>query len=223
MLNLDPALLDQNKTRLKKRKHLLKVYFVPILVLLFAAAFFIRTGIYNIFLSLESKSQTYSVIPTLSVTGAPINFLEPYISFYNDGYIKTVNATSHQDLDKAIDSFRESLKNNPPEYVVGQIYNNISYAMELQADKKAEIRDYNEAIKLYNRAEAVSRQYSVKNRIAEKRDKTIAALNHASYNNEDGSASINISDEELNNIKNEQKEIDKTIRYNLRLNQLNNN
>ena len=48
MLNLDPALLDQNKVRLKRRKHLFKVYAAPIILLLAAAIFFGRMGIVGI-------------------------------------------------------------------------------------------------------------------------------------------------------------------------------
>ena len=221
MLNLDPALLDQNKVRMKKRKHLFKVYLIPILVLLAASIFFIRVGIYNIFMSLESKSQTYSVIPALNTMQIPTNLLDPYVAYYNDGYIKMINAKSHQDLDEAINSFKESLKNDPPENMQISIYGNISYALELQADKKAEISDFDNALILYNRAEAIAREETAKNRIIEKRNRTIAAANNTIYDGEEAQG-FQISDEKLKEIESIQQEVDENGRLNLRINQINN-
>ncbi len=133
MLNLDPALLDQNKVRLKRRKHLFKVYAAPIILLLAAAIFFGRMGIYNIFLSIEAESRTFSVSSVMNNIQISTNLVEPYVAYFNDGYMKMVNAKNDQDLDEAIKSFKESLVLNPPEEISNAIYKNISYALELKS------------------------------------------------------------------------------------------
>ncbi len=238
MLNLDPALLDQDKIRFKKRKHLLLAYVVPVTILLVAAVFFARVGIYNIFLSLESRSHTYGVTPTLNDFQKSTNILEPYIAHYNDGYIKMAKAETAQDLDDAINSFKESLKNNPPEDRLCSIYGNISYALEIQADQKVAVKNYDTALVLFNRAEAAlyendcatkdssihpakdSKSEDAKERIESKRRKAIAAANNMVDDDEEmGPANQQIDDEKINEILNRQQVVNDMGNFYLRLNQ----
>lgn len=155
MINLDPALLDQDAIRLKRRKRLLLITLVPVLVLVIAALFFARTTIYNIMLSANNNSALYKNVATVTDIQKIGNIIEPYIAYYNGGTIKLVEAKTEDDLIGAEEEFKESLKQNPPEEALCSIYGNYSYAVELGADYKVKNKDYDGSLVEYNRAKAL--------------------------------------------------------------------
>lgn len=227
MLNLDPNLLDQDKIRFKKRKKFLLVSIIPVVVLVFLALFLVRTGLYNIFLSVEVKSKTFTVTPALNDFQAIGNIIEPYIKYYNSGYIKLINASSRDNLIEAENDFRESLKNNPPESMLCTIYGNLSYSIELQAKDDMDKKDYDSAITNFNRAEGIlykegcaekdssgkkgsdEKSENSKYRIIDERRKAVAAANDVSDDSGDGTTNNQqISEEKLQQIKESQKKVE---------------
>lgn len=229
MLNLDPGLLDQDKIRLKKRKKLLAIYTVPVIVILFFAAFMIRTGIYNMFLTMEDSSKTFGTTNALNEFQKVGNILEPYIVYYNGGYIKLVNAESRFDLMSAEELFKESLKQNPPESMLCPIYGNMAYALELQADIFMSEKDYTASIVAYDRAESLLRENGceeeeknqvAQDRIANKRRKAIASANNTvDEGDEDEATSRQVDEDELKELQEIQKQSMDAINSRLRLNQ----
>lgn len=155
MINLDPALLDQDAIRLKRRKRLLLIAILPTIVLVSVAAIFIRTTIYNTMLATNSSSALYPNLTTMNDFQKVGNIIEPYIVYYNGGTIKLVEAKTTEDLASAEEDFKESLKQNPPEEALCLIYGNYSYAVEVGADYMAKNKDYNGSLVEYNRAKAL--------------------------------------------------------------------
>lgn len=229
MLNLDPALLDQDKIRLKKRRRLLIWAIAPLALLLLAAIFFIKTNVYNLVLNISIAGETYgpaSVVTNMQMFG---NLIESHISYYNNGYLRLIQANNRDDLKSAENDFNESLKHNPPESQLCAVYGNLSYSIELQGDLSFNDKNYNEALVLYNRAESllfendcVSRKgdnsgkdqksEAARKRIEEKRHKAIdAANNRTDPNSGDDGDSNNggqeLTDEQLREIMRQQQEV----------------
>lgn len=219
MLNLDPALLDQDKIRFKKRKKLLLISALPVVALLIFAFFFLKTGIYNIVLSQENNNRLFTTSSLLNNVQSATNFIEPYVVYYNDGYIKLVNASTRSDLTAAEKAFRESLKYNPSDSMLCDIYGNLSYTIELQALDDMKNNDYDTAIANYNRAEGVLIKENCVNRnkkaetawqrINDERRKAIAAINNLVDEGGDGNSTIKrVSETQLKQIEERQKTID---------------
>ena len=223
MLNLDPKLLDQDKIRLERRKRLLLISILPTILLIVLALFFGRTGLYNISLAMEKDSNTFNVSSPLTDFQKVGNIIEPYLPYYNSGYIKLISAKNYDDLTAASDNFRESLKHNPPKNMLCSIYGNLSYAIELQADLKVGSNDYDSSIALFNRAEALlyenacaakddkekgsdEKSENAKHRISDKRRKAIAAANNVEDDgtSDDSKKNQQISEEQLQELKDRQ-------------------
>ena len=225
MVNLDPALLDQDKIRLRRRKRLLLVSIIPLLVLVFFVVFFGRTGIYNLSLSMDHNNRVYSSTPGLNNFQKFVNIIEPYLVYYNGGTFKLYEASSVDDLTLAETELRESLKNNPPEEMLCPIYVNISYSIELQADIVASEKLYDDALVLYNRAEGLlyengcasknssekdskdKKAETAKERVSNKRRQTIAAANNETSDGDDDGddgKQQQIDEDTLERIKKEQ-------------------
>ena len=244
MLNLDPNLINQDKIRLKKRKKLLLISAAPLVAFLVISIFFIRTGIYNIALSMDSGGREYNM--TLALTGFQKvgNVLEPYIVYYNNGYIKLLNASSRPDLLAAEDYFKESLKNDPPEKMLCAVYGNLSYTIELQAKLDEEEGDYDAAVTKLYRAEGIlyengcaekdstgktgkdEKSEAAKRRINEERRKVIAAANNDTDNPEDDNNDGNdgtpqyIDEDTLQKIKERQSKVEELGGSTLRIRQI---
>jgi hypothetical protein len=224
MINLDPALLDQDKIRLRRRKRLLLLSIIPLLVLLFLSLVFGRTGIYNLFLSIDHGNKLYSNVSGINNLQKIGNIIEPYIAYYNGGTFKLYEASTVDDLKEAESELKESLKNNPPEDVLCHIYVNISYSIELQGDSAASEKLYDDALVLYNRAEGVlfenncasknssdeaskdEKAETAKDRVSNKRRQTIAAANNETIDNggDDEGGKQQIDEDTLNKIKEDQ-------------------
>ena len=194
MLSFDPQIVNQDKIRMNKRKKLIKVATAPTLIIIIIALFFGRTGIFNLLVSIESSNNQWNLAPNAMALQTLGNIIEPYLVYYDEGYYQLVTATSSEDLDKAEESLRKSLQNNPPVEMLCSIYGNMSYIEELKADELVQAKDYNEALVVYNKAEALlyenncaSRdEYEIgidemseiaKERIEEKRRQAVEAAN----------------------------------------------
>ncbi|MBP5647707.1 hypothetical protein J6X04_00215 [Candidatus Saccharibacteria bacterium] len=225
--NLD--LLNQDKIRFKKRRRLFLYTLVPLIILILSTIFFLRTGIYNIIYSTGIAGESYglpAVATKLQMVG---NLIEPYLPYYNNGYLKLIQAESREDLVAAETEFRESLKHNPPEERLCAIYGNLSYSIELQADLLFNNQQYNDALVSYNQAESLlfenncaskddnqtgkdEQSEAAKDRIEEKRREAVDAANNnsdPSNNNGNGNqgGDQEISESQLQEIQDQQEEI----------------
>ena len=117
MPDFNLELLDQDKIRVKKRRRLFLYASVPLIILIIASVFFLRTGIYNIIYSTSVAGESYG-LPSVSNNLQRVgNLIEPYLPYYNSGYIKLIQAETSEDLAAAEADFRESLKHNPPKNI----------------------------------------------------------------------------------------------------------
>ncbi len=220
MLNLDPALLDQDKIRLHRRKILLIISILPATILILVALFLGRTGIYNLFLSIDTGNKLYSTSKSFNGFQKVGNIIEPYLAYYNSGIFTLYDAKTEDDLVSAELEFRESLKNNPPQEMLCHIIVNLSYSIELQADLKVSNKLYDESLALYNRADGIlyenncaskessdkkgsdKKAESAKERIADKRRKVIAAANNETdEGGENGNNQQQIDEKTLNQVR----------------------
>lgn len=151
MIDLDPNIIDQDKIRFQKRKRLLKIFILPAIALTLISFFFLRIGLYNVAYSISEENQTYNVTEAISSLMLSGNIIEPYIPYYNRG----VSKLHTTDFVEAESDFRESLKQNPPESSLCKIYVNLSLSIEMQADAFASNKQYDKALSIYNKSEAV--------------------------------------------------------------------
>lgn len=220
MLNLDPSLLNQDKIRRERRKRWLKLTIVPVIVFALVFLFFIRTTIYNLIVGPSFKGGDYGAPSVLTSMQKIGNLLEPYLSYYNSGYIKLMEAEKSEDLIEAENDFRESMKHNPPESMLCSIYTNLSYSIELQGDIASEAKTYDEALVFYNKAESVLYENgcaskedgkkgkdeladSAKERVIKKREKTVSSANNEknSDSSDDDNTPSEISDSDLEAVE----------------------
>ncbi len=227
MLNLDPGLLNQDKIRSDKRRRLFLYATLPLVFLIIATIFFIRTGIYNIMFSVGVAGGSYGLPTTITNAQKIGNLIEPYLPYYNSGYLKLIQANSREILQSAETDFSESLKHNPPEYSLCSIYGNLSYSIELQGDLSFNEESYNDAIVLYNRAEALlfengcaskdgesgkdEMAEAAKERIEEKRAEAVDSANNTrpgddGDGNNGDSGNEEISDDQLQQIQQQQQD-----------------
>ena len=125
MINLDPAIVDQETIRKQKRKKLMTIYAAPVAVLLIISAFFLSTGLFNLVFSLEYNGHSYDMANGFSNTRLFMNVLEPYIVHYDRG---TTELQMKQYV-KAESSFTEALQNSPPADKLCKIYVNLSLSI----------------------------------------------------------------------------------------------
>lgn len=151
MINLDPAIIDQEGTRKKRRKKLLTYAILPVAILIVAGLFFMRPGMFNILYNANFDNEKAGFIIFLSQAQTKANIIEPYIAHYDTGtaYIKD------RDGQKAEEELRKSLNSNPPSDKVCQVRTNLSYSIEMQADQEQIKHHYSEALILYSTAEGV--------------------------------------------------------------------
>ena len=219
MIDLDPAILDQESIRKKRRKKMFLIASVPITILVLASILFLRPGIFDAIFSMRFNQNDAGGAISISQFHKSINIIEPYIAYYDAGtaYIKG------KDGKNAENELQESLRNNPPKDMICQIRVNLSYSIELQADDAKNRSDYDNALKLYNKAEGVlydddcaSKQSGKKSkdskaeeateRISKKRNAAVALLNGAEeYGDDDNGGdnpnNIEISEDEIKDLR----------------------
>ena len=238
MIKLDPALLDQDKIRHAKRKKLWMILAAPLGIVLILALFYLRTGLANIGMSTGDNSNRYGFARGLIRMQKVSNLLEPYIAYYNSGYISLVEAEDVDALKKAEEEFKESLKHDPPEKMLCSIYVNLSYSLELQADLKMENKEYDDVLVAYDQAVAVlfengcaSRKddgsekdktaQEAKKRIEDKKKKALDAFNEIEDESEDDGDEPQKKEETMNKeaiekIKQMQEELNRTVQNDVR-------
>lgn len=217
MLDLNPSLVDQDKIRKLRRKRLLKVILLPTLILVLIGIFFLRTTFFNIIYSLSYENQNYNTAKFLTDEQKVGNIISPYVAYFDTG---TINLKREQ-YKEAEESFREALRNNPPNDIICQVYVNLSLSIEKQGDLLVEAENYEEALVMYNSAQSILYEHNCANkndsddskdkkasaadsRIANKRSQTVAYMNYIEQSNEetdDGDISP-VSEENISNIKN---------------------
>lgn len=217
MINLDPALLDQDKVRKKRRKTLLKRYSLLILLLIAISFFFLSTWLYNLVYFIGYSNKNYPIAEGYTETRFIMNVLEPYIADYNQGTAR-LNMGEYAKAEK---SFTESLQKSPTKARLCMIYVNLSLSIELQGDVASQGNDYNKALELYGKAESVlynndcaskgpnsngkdNKAEVAKERINEKRGDTTDQMNNhkgADEDYSDASEKKQVSDSDLEKIK----------------------
>lgn len=230
MSSLNHEKKGKSQKRLERRKKLLLYVLAPLVALVMLAFFFMRTGLYNILFSINVANKSYGFPTSITEFQKFANIIEPYLAYYNSGYLKLIQSKTVEDLDAAQQDFEESLKANPPEEMLCAVYGNLSYTIELKGRYAFDSQNYNEAIVLYNQAEALlykngcaskdsssqagSDQQSedAKERIKEERNQAVAAANNGGGDEgngggEDGGDGDNpdITDEQLQQINQNQQ------------------
>ncbi len=150
MLNLNPELVDQDKIRKIRRKRMLKYAFLPCLLLLLGSAFVFRIGVFNVAYSVSYENKNFEIADSLTEAQGVGNIIMPYVRYYDGGVAKL----RQRNIKDAESDFRSSLKENPPEKVLCNIYVNLSLSIELQADDKYNGGEYDEALVLYAKAQS---------------------------------------------------------------------
>ena len=218
MINLNPEIVDQEKIRKLKRKRLLKIAFIPTIILFLTGLFFLRTGFYNVSFNYLYDGNNIDNAEMISSLQNIANTISPYLVYYNSGVI---NLRKSKPKEAEYD-FRNSLKHNPPKQVLCKIYVNLSLSVELQADQYVERKDYDGSLYLYNKAETILYENNCadrsskgehadenagesKQRILEKRSQAIAKMNELEADeNDDGDKKESyeeITPEELKTVK----------------------
>ena len=216
MINLDLSLLDQDKKRKERRRHLFRVYAMPIIILFAISFFFLSTWIYNLAYLISYTNKNYPIAHGVTETRYLINVLEPYIASYNQGNAHMLTG----EFKKAEDRYTDSLRNNPPDNKICTISENLSLSIEKQADEKLGLEMFSEAIILYSKAEAVlytqgcagindeqGKSYTAdvaRDRIIGKRESAINARNKSvddDDSSDDGPREKDITEEDLKKNK----------------------
>lgn len=148
MLNLNPELVNQDKIRKARRKRMLKIAAFPCAVILIASLFVFRVGIFNIVYSVSYGNQNYDVANSMADFQGLGNVISPYIKYYDGGVAKLKN----KQYENAEKDFRSSLKENPPEKILCNIYVNLSLSIEYQADEEFKKENYEDSLVLYTKA-----------------------------------------------------------------------
>lgn len=220
MIDLDPAIIDQESIRKKRRKKMFLIALAPITILVLASILFLRPGIFDAIFSMRFNRNDADGAISISQFHKGVNIIEPYIAYYDAGtaYIKG------NDGKNAENELQESLRNNPPKDKICQIRVNLSYSIELQADDAKNRSDYDNALKLYNKAEGVlydddcaSKQNGKKSkdskaeeateRISKKRNSAVALLNGTEEDGDgnddsgDNPNNIEISEDKIKDLR----------------------
>ena len=225
MLSLDPEIVDQNKVRMRRRRKLIKYCLLPVIALLLISVFFLRTGVYNIIYSLSYQNQNFETPATISNMQLFGNMIESYIAYYNRGTAE-INLAQYAEAEE---DFRDSLRENPPKEILCRIYVNLSYSIEMQADKAAQRRLFDDALVLYNRAESIlyenncasksddvsgndQRAEDSKDRISSKRRRAVEQMNNAEGEGGEGEGEDGeLTPDQVKDLKNS-KEVEGSIR-----------
>ncbi|MBR6166317.1 hypothetical protein IKQ65_01645 [Candidatus Saccharibacteria bacterium] len=150
MIDLDPAIVDQETLRKKRRKKLLLISLGPEIVLVIAGIFFLRPVCADILYRMNFDSQSGGAIAIAKMQQFA-NLLEPYIAYYNAG-TASIQQNNAKEAEKEL---RQSLANNPPQHKVCHVRVNLSYSIEMQADDARANERLDEALALLSKAEGV--------------------------------------------------------------------
>lgn len=150
MINLDPKLLDQEGIRKRRRKKLLLLALAPEIVLVLTGLFFLRPSISDLIYRINYDNRNAFAVNVAQMQQAA-NILEPYIAYYNAGTAMIRDGR----VEKAEEELRESLDKNPPKEKICRVRINLSYSIEMQADKALMNGDYESALMLLSKAEGV--------------------------------------------------------------------
>lgn len=215
MIDLNPALLDQEGIRKKRRKKMLLYAFAPVALLFILSLFFLRPGVFDILFGINYENNTDFAI-AVGNTQHFANIIEPYLAYYNTGtaYLQA------RDGKNAEAELTESLKNNPPADKICQVRVNLSYSIEIQADEAAIKQQYDNALVLYSKAEGVlyedncaGRKKSqeskdehakqAKERISDKRGEAVSKMNGVSGDNgeDDDSQKTQIQENQIEELR----------------------
>jgi tetratricopeptide (TPR) repeat protein len=213
MLNLDPGIVDQNKIRFARRKKLLKFCIFPVILLVLAGAFFLRTSFYNLVYGLAYSNRNFDTPVSLSSMQLIGNNIQPYLAYYNRGTAE-LNLAQY---DEAEEDFRASLRENPPKESYCMVCVNLAYSIEMQADRAVQRRLFDDALVLYNRAESIlfenncasktddingtdKKAQESKERIDSKRRRAVAQMNNSGESEGGEEGGEEVTNEEFNNI-----------------------
>ncbi len=218
MINLDPGLLDQEKVRKEKRKHLLRVFALPLAILLIISIFFCSAWIYNLIYMISYNNRNFPIAQNVTETRFLMNVLEPYIADYNQG-VAHMQTGKYADAEK---SFRYSLMGSPTKEVICKIYTNLSLSIEKQGDDNYAAGNYESALEKYQNAESVlysnncaakgngdGNNYAsdfARDRVKKKRNEAVARINEIPTDDDttgEKTGDKQLSDDKLKEIKNQ--------------------
>ena len=198
MIDLDPAIVDQETMRKKRRKKLLLIALGPIILLVVAGVFFLRPACADVLYRINFDGKNGGAI-TIAKMQQFANLIEPYIAYYNAG-TGLIQQNQGKEAEKEL---RQSLASNPPQDKVCQVRVNLSYSIEMQADDARAGGHFDEALALLSKAEGIlyendcasknsKKEYGkdkhaedAKKRIGGKRNQIISAIDNQ-YNGGEG-------------------------------------
>ena len=202
MIDLDPAIVDQETLRKKRRKKMLLISLVPEIILVVSGIFFLRPLCADVLFRMNFDTKNGGAV-TVARMQQFANLIEPYIAHYNAG-TALIQQNSAKDAEKEL---RQSLANNPPQNKVCQVRVNLSYSIEMQADDAKSHSRFDEALALYSKAEGVlyenncasknnkkerandSHAEEAKTRIGGKRNQVISAMDGGDDGGDSGGSS----------------------------------
>ncbi len=216
MINLNPSIVDQEHIRKLRRKRLFNFFILPIVILTLVGGFLLRTGFFNLLYRASYNANNYSSAKTYTDIQNLANIIEPYIIYFDRGNTLYMGG----DYSSAENEYRSALLENPPKSMLCKVYVNLSLSIEKQGDNEFDDKNYDNALILYNSAEAIlyenncaaknnneeskdSRAENARDRIVNKRRRAISAINSMDESGDDNNNSDNnknVSDDDLKNI-----------------------
>jgi hypothetical protein len=150
MIDLDPAIVDQETLRKKRRKKLLLISLGPNIILVIAGLFFLRPAGTDVLYHMNFSGRNAGAV-TVARIQQFANLIEPYIAYYDAG-TALIQQGEGKEAEKEL---RQSLANDPPQDKVCKVRVNLSYSIEMQADDAREHSRFSEALALLSKAEGV--------------------------------------------------------------------
>ena len=216
MINLNPSIVDQEHIRKLRRKRLFNFFILPIVILTLVGGFLLRTEFFNLLYRASYNANNYSSAKTYTDMQNLANIIEPYIIYFDRGNALYMGG----DYSSAENEYRSALLENPPKSMLCKVYVNLSLSIEKQGDNEFDDKNYDNALILYNSAEAIlyenncaaknnneeskdSRAENARDRIINKRRRAISAINSMDESGDDNNNSDNnknVSDDDLKNI-----------------------
>jgi hypothetical protein len=205
-VNLDPKIINQEALRKERRKKMLIYAALPAIICVVAGTFFLRPSITVAFVKAGVNSGRAEGVIGIANLQKTANAIEPYIAYYNSG---TAYLASNK-AQEAERDLRKSLKQNPPADKVCQVRVNLSYSIELRADKEQSAYLYNMAqgVLLEDNCASQQEDLTPRDKMAQAASKRIDAkirqLNsQTSVEAPDINGERQITDEEVRNYKND--------------------
>ena len=231
MINLDPSIIDQDKIRKQRRKKLLFYALTPVIILFLAGLFFLRPCVFDALYSLNYDNENAGFNIFISGVQTKLNIIEPYIAHYSAGtaYIKDNDGVqAEKELRKSLEknppadkvcqvrtnlsysiemqADQANISGHPEEALVlfstaeGILYgDNCASKQQSSSDDNNSQQNSNDQQKGRDgKAEAA------KQRISQKRNKIVSKMNGQDENGQesDPNTDIQISEEQLNSLKN---------------------